>query len=140
LHDYCCQIVTHEVCNAHGAQSLVRLCIHIWFNMDIVANIHMVNDDVLVCANMLEFFFVRVYFDMSPNLLENIASNMEQIYFFLAHTHKTIIPKTMSPYLTHLVFNIIKNHQSLLYCKDNYKVSYHWYSCPYLIRFILLVH
>jgi hypothetical protein len=31
-----------------------------------------VSDDVLICANMLEYFFMRVYFDISQNLSKTL--------------------------------------------------------------------
>ncbi len=51
-----------------------------------------VNDDVLVCVNMLEYSFVRIYFDMSQKFSKNIPSNMDQIYLEYSFLHLLTCP------------------------------------------------
>jgi len=68
------------------------------------------SDDVSISIDMLDFFFVNIYFDMSSNPLKNISFNMDEIYlkysFLLlpigsyssSHIHKTIIPPYEATY------------------------------------------
>jgi hypothetical protein len=88
------------------------LYIHFWNfkKYALLSGVHVAdprgNDDVSICVDVLEYFFVKIYFDMSLNLLENISSDIDEIdlnrSFLLLHigscscsqTHKTTIPPT----------------------------------------------
>jgi len=46
----------------------------------------------------------------------------------------------MSLNFTHPMFNIAKNHQPFLYCKDYYQVECHWCSYSYLLWYVFSIH
>jgi hypothetical protein len=74
--------------STHGAQTLVRLCIHIWFNIHIVVKCPCGSDDVSVFViDTVEYFFIKVYFDMSQDLLKNIHLTwIEYIWNIFSYT------------------------------------------------------
>jgi hypothetical protein len=67
--------------------NLAKFYIHIWFNINIIVKCPRGSDDVSICVDMLKYFFVRVYFDMSPNLFRNIPFDMDQIYLEYSFVH-----------------------------------------------------
>jgi hypothetical protein len=54
--------------STNGAPTLVKFCTNVWLNIDML-DVHVVNprgnDDVWVSANLVEYTFVIIYYDMS---------------------------------------------------------------------------
>lgn len=57
-----------------------------------------VSDDVSICANMLEYSFVKIYFDISQNLSTNILSNMDGVYFEYSFLHLFTCSQNSNPF------------------------------------------
>jgi hypothetical protein len=91
--------------STHGAQTSVRLCIHIWFNIDIIVRCPCGSDDVWVCVvDILEYFFYYSIFWHVTKFIKEYPFDMDSIYleyFFLhllttscscSHVHKVTSP------------------------------------------------
>jgi len=62
--------------STHGAPTLVDFCTNNWLKKNIIVRCPCGSDDVWIIANMANYTFVRVYFNMSSKFVKEYCTKI----------------------------------------------------------------